>query len=97
VAHTGEVIREYEQAHGLGSDGTRRKSLILVVQLDNGEEIKVTVNSLQKFSLGEEIPLYEHKGAWFIDKYGNMDKPSPVGGVVVLIVSLAALIYAKSL
>jgi hypothetical protein len=95
VPHTGKVIRTYESAHAIGSDGTRRHADNVIAQLTNGDEETISVNSIEYFTVGEEVPLWEYEGVWYIDKYGNMERPSPLHGVVVFVLSLITIVYWK--
>jgi len=94
VPHTGEVIRAYKTDTAI-VDGRRQGTHNIVVLLETGDEKTILVNDFGLFRVGEEIPLWEHKGAWFVDKYGNMEKPSPIIAILVFILSSAAVLYAK--
>ena len=94
ISHIGEVIRKYKSDTAI-VDGKRRSTNNVVILLDKGEEKTLLVNSIDFFTVGEEIPLWEYEGGWFVDKYGNMDRPNPTIAILIFIASLATVLYAK--
>jgi hypothetical protein len=94
VSHTGEVVKVYKSDTAI-VDGKRRSTNNIVVLLGSGDERTLLVNSIEFFAVGEEIPIWEYEGGWFVDKHGNMERPSPFIAIIVFVISLVLFVYVK--
>jgi hypothetical protein len=92
VSHAGEVVKIYERRSG-GPLSSRHSVGYVDVLLENNEKvsIQVKVKSLEFFTVGEKLPIWELRGYWYVDKYGNMDRPNAIpyvlGFVCLLLLS----------
>lgn len=89
-AFKGKVIRTIGRREQSGDESEN-----IVVKLENGNEETISVISVEPISVGEELPLWKYKGVWYVDKYDNMETPSPLPAVVVFVLSLITIIYWK--
>jgi len=89
-AFAGRVIRTIERREQSGDESER-----VVVELENGNEETISVISVGPITVGEELPLWKYKGVWYVDKYDNMETPSPLPAIVIFVLSLVTIVYWK--
>lgn len=94
VLHHGTVVKAYEQLTG-GGTSSRHQASYLEVRLEDGTQKILLVNSIEPFTVGEEIPLWEYKGDLFVDKYGNLERPDPLIAIIVFVLSVITIVYWK--